>query len=673
MAMERQFSYHLGAYTLEPFARSLREGQQPVHLTGIPFQVLVYLIENRDRLVGRAELLDRFWEGRDVYEASLTKAIGAIRKALNDSKEQALFIETRYGEGYRYIGPCALQESETAPPESVVVAATPATASVELPLTEVQANTKTHTANDSLNGTSNSLQKGVVNGWLPPTVTTPPPLAISAPNARQPWRQWLLRTLVVAALLSTVIVLKLRQVTPELRSLAVLPLKNLSGDSALDYLSDGLTEHLINTLAKLNGLKVISHGSAFTFKGQAADPQEIGKKLGVTAILTGSVLKRGERLRVEVRLLSTADGRVLWASDTAERTLDDIFAVQDEIARHVVTGLKMDLSAEGERRLTQHYTKNTAVYQTSLKGDYFRNQRTPDGLKKAIAAYQQALALDPRYLPAYLGLASSYYMGIWYIPLDPQEATTQIRAALTKALEIDNSSSEAHIALAGSLWLQWDWSGCFREMTRAKELNPSFSDYGYAYQLLLVAGQPAEAVRWIKRSEELDPLSLLVSANVAEILYYARHYDEAIAQCQKTLGLDPNYAMAHTHLGLAYVQKGKHDEALAAFQKAIALSDRSPDLLGHLGHAYAAAGRRAEAQHVLAELNELSKHRHVPPYRLAEIYAALGEQNQSFAQLEQAYQAHAMHLCNLKVEPTLDPLRNDARFADLVRRVGLAR
>jgi TolB-like protein/DNA-binding winged helix-turn-helix (wHTH) protein len=667
MAMERQLSYQLGTYTLEHSARILRHEQQPVHLTGIPFQVLVYLIENRDRLVSRAELLDRFWEGRDVYEASLTKAVGAIRKALNDPKDQPLFIETRYGEGYRYIGPCVVREPELVLPEPSLAKVPLSGEPIELARTEVQLDIKPHSSNGTLNGTA--------NGWLhqPQTVAVQVPPVTPSANLQWGWRKWFIATLVITALLSTVFAIKLRLFAPQTRSLAVLPLKNLSGDPAQEYLSDGLTEHLINTLAKLEGLKVISRGSAFTFKGQAIDSQEAGKKLGVTAILTGSVLKLGERVRIEVRLVNTADGRVLWASDTSERTLGDIFAVQDEIARRVVAGLKIDLSAEGERRLAKRYTDNIEAYQASLKGDFFRNQRTPEGLKKAIESYQQAIALEPRYLPAYLGLASSYYMGIWYIPLEPQDATAKAKAAQLKALEIDDGSSEAHVALAGLRWLEWDWAGCFKEMTRVKELHPGFSDYGYAYQLLLVAGQPDEAVRWIKRSEELDPLSPLVSANVAEILYYARRYDEAIVQCHKTLGLDPNYAMAHTHLGLAYVQKGTSNEAIAEFQKAITLSARSPDLLGHLGHAYAAAGRREEALRVLAELMELSKQGHVPPYRLAEIHAALGNQDQAFAYLEQAYQAHAMHLCNLKVEPTLDPLRADARFTDLLRRVGLAR
>lgn len=649
--MVKERVYLLGEFLLDARQRRLSHNGQIIHLTNLPYQVLIYLIEHHDRLVTRDELLDRFWEGKDVYSDALRKCVSAIRKALGDRQENPRFIETRWAEGYRYIGPLVEQEVTTEPANAVTARA-PAT--------------KTRARED--------YSAIVTNGQTVP---------IARPTKSLRWRL----PLPAAAVLAIGFLMQLfaasafyrdtlhgaKTANTPIHSLAVLPLKNLSADPAQEYLSDGLTEHLINTLAKIEGLKVIARGSVFTFKEEKVDPQEVGKRLGVTAVLEGSMLKHGERVRVEVRLVNAWDGQVLWASDTSERTLGDILTLQDEIARHVVAGLKIDLSVEERKRLATRYTGNIEAYQASLKGDYFRTQRTPDGLKKAIESYQQAIAIDPHYPPAYLGLASSYYMGIWYIPLESLDAAAKAKWAAMKALEIDNTSSDAHVALAGILWLEWDWAGCLREMERVRELDPSFSDYGYAYQLLLVAGQPDEAVRWISRAEELDPLSPLVSANVAEILYYARRYDEAIAQCQKTLGLDPNYAMAHTHLGLAYVQKGRHNEAIAEFQKAITLSDRSPDLLARLAHAYAAAGRRQEAQQVLVELMELSKCRHVPPYRLAEIHAALGNRDQAFAYLEQAYQAHAMHLCNLKVEPTLDSLRADSHFADLLRRVGLPR
>jgi TolB-like protein/DNA-binding winged helix-turn-helix (wHTH) protein/Flp pilus assembly protein TadD len=643
--------YALGEYFLVPEQRLLSRNGELIHLSPKPFLVLLYLIEQRARVVSRHELLDRFWEGKEVYEDALRKCVGAIRKAFDDHSEKPRFIETRWAEGYRYIGPFAEQSLGN----GFHTTESEATRAAQVGSEAVQDSTSVNAPPAPLSATSEAPSQ--VSGFHRAVLVTIVGIMLA---------------LAVVALVFSLSRWGTRKKPEEpIRSVAVLPLKNLTQDPAQEYFSDGVTEHLINTLSKIEGLKVISRGSTFTFKGKEVDPREAGKKLGVATVLEGSVLKRGERVRVEVRLVSAEDGQVLWASDVSDRTLNDIFALQDEIARRTIAGLKIKLSADGERQLAKRYTDNVEAYQAGLKGDYFRNQRTPDGLKKAIESYQQALAKDPRYVPAYLGLVGSYYMGIWYIPLEPKEAAAKSKEAALKALELDNTSSAAHVVMAGLLLLDWNWAGCFREMQRAVELDPGFSDYGYAYQLLLYAGQFDEAVRWIKRAEALDPLSVLVSANVGEILYLARRHDEAIAQCQKTLTLDPNYALAHTHLGLAYVQKGKHEEGIAAFQKAITLSDRNPDLLGRLGHAYAAAGQREEAQQILKELRAIAKQHHVPPYRLAEIYAALGEKDQAFAHLDWAYQAHAMHLCNLKVEPTLDSLRTDPRFADLLRRVGL--
>jgi TolB-like protein/DNA-binding winged helix-turn-helix (wHTH) protein len=651
MAVGAQRRYVLGEYHLVPEQRLLSRNGDSIHLANKPFQVLLYLIEHRDRVVSRRELLDQFWEGKEVYEDTLRKCVSAIRKALNDNSENPRFIETRWAEGYRYNGPFAEQFSEGG-----------------FYLAEIEQGREE-------NNEAEAVQDSTLSKKSPTLV--PSPALPSSPPRNAP------RAALVAAVCGALVLAGV-ELAPSLNrlgarkkteapiySIAVLPLKNLTQDPAQEYLSDGMTEHLINTLSRIGGLKVIARGSAFTFKGKDVDPQEVGKQLGVAAVLEGSVLKHKERVRVEVRLLSAADGQVLWASDTADRLLADVFTLQDEIARHTVAGLRIKLSTEGERQLAKRYTNNVEAYQASLEGDYFLNQRTPDGTRKAIESYQRAIALDPRYFSAYFGLASSYYQGIWCIPLEPKEATAKAKAAQLKALEIDGTSSEAHIVRAGLLWLDWDWPGCFREINQARELEPSFSNYGYAYQLLLIANQPDAAVNWIKRAEELDPLSVMISANAGEILYFARRYDEAIAQCHKALGLDPNYAMAHTHLGRAYVQKGMYAEAITEYNKAITLSDRNPELVGNLGQAYAAAGRREEAQLVLAELNELAKRRYVSFYRLAEIYAALGQPDQAFAYLEKAYQARATHLCNLKVEPTLDSLRPDPRFADLLRRVGL--
>ena len=427
----------------------------------------------------------------------------------------------------------------------------------------------------------------------------------------------------------------------------------------------------INTLSRIQGLKVISRGSVFALKEKEIDPRQVGAKLGVGALLEGSVLKTGDRVRVNVRLVNAEDGRVLWASNTYDRPVGDIFTIQDEIARNTAAGLRLQLNGEDQKRLAKRYTDNIEAYNELLRGWYFWSQRTPSGLKKAIESYRRAGEIDARCAFAYAGLAGSYAMGIWYIPLEPREAMSKAKAAATRAVEIDPNLPEAHLAMAAVLSYDWDWSGAQREMEIARGLDPNFSDYGYAYTLLLSAGKPDEAVRWIRRSEELDPLSPLVGANVGQILYYARRYDEAIEQGRKTIDLDPNYAMAHAYLGQAYIQKRMYREAVEELQKAINLSERNPDVIAILGNAYAAAGDRKEAEKVINELIESSQRRYVPSYAVAAIYAELGRKDEAFAWLEKAYAERSPTLVDLKADPTLDALRSDPRYIDLLRRVGL--
>ncbi|HET8677272.1 MAG TPA: tetratricopeptide repeat protein, partial [Blastocatellia bacterium] len=456
----------------------------------------------------------------------------------------------------------------------------------------------------------------------------------------------------------------------QIRSIAVLPLKNLSADPADEYFSDGLTEHLINKLSRIQGLKVISRGSAFMFKGQVIDPREVGKKLGVAAVLEGSVIKNGERVRVNIRLVSADDGRVLWANDTYDRASGDIFAIQDEIARNTTAALQIKLSREGEQRLVKHDTDNVEAYHAYLKGEYFWSKRTPHGIRKAIESFQQAVQLDSRYAAAYTGLAASYGMGIWYVPFEPKEALDKAKEAALKAIEIDETYAGAHLAMGMIHQYEWKWAEAAKALARYFELDPYTTDYGYAYHLLSL-DRADEAIAWIQRSREHDPLSVMIAANAGEVLLYARRYDEAIAACQKALELDPNYAMAHTHLAQTYVQKGMYAEALAEFQQAITLSERNPALLARLGHAYAVAGRHQEAAQVLDELLKLSKRSYVPPYSIAQIYAGLGLEDEAFAWLEKAYRERSTYLGNLRSEHTLDSLRSDPRFQDLLRRVGL--
>ena len=648
----------LGDYWLEPDKQRLSHDGESIKLPKRPFQVLLHLIEHRERFVSRPELLDRFWDGKDVYDDALRKCIGTIRNALADHSDQPTFVETRWGVGYRYIGPI---EEQLVRDETAIVEIEK-TRGMRIVVEEEEINDETERSKQA----AANLQHSRV--WsLPASRPYSKSMAIALPV--------LAVSIIAFAIIGYSYHRRLNPTEtqpPPIRSIAVLPLRNLSPDPASEYFADGITENLINTLSRIEGLKVISRGSTFAFQGKEVQPREAREKLGVGALLEGSVLKSGEKVRVDVRLVSTEDGRVLWASNTYDRPVGDIFTIQEEIARNAAAGLRLELSGGDQKRLAKRYTDNVEAYQELLRGWYFWSQRTPTGLKKAIAAYQRATEKDPHCALAYAGLAGSYAMGVWYIPLEPKEAMSKAKAAAIRAVETDPNLSEAHLAMSHVLGYEWNWTGSEQEMERARELDPNFSSYGYAYTLLLSANKPDEAVRWIKRSEELDPLSPLVSANVGQILYFARRYDEAIEQCRKTLELDPNYAMAHAYLSQAYIQKGMYRQAIDEIQKAINLSEQNPEVIAILGYANAAAGNRNEAERVLGELTESSKHRYVPSYSVAEIYGQLGLNDEAFAWLEKAYRERAPHFVDLKVDPVLDPLRSDPRFAELLRHTGLS-
>ena len=445
----------------------------------------------------------------------------------------------------------------------------------------------------------------------------------------------------------------------------------LTGDPANEYFSDGVTESLLTSLSKIDGLKVISRGSVFRFKGQEVDPREVGKQLNVAAVLEGSVRRDENSVRVAVRLVSAEDGRVLWASETYERTLRDIFALQDEIARQVTTGLRFKLSGENAQQLTRRYTDNVEAYQLYLKGRFFWNKRTQEGLRKGIEYFEQAIKLDPSYALAYAGLADSYnVMGSLGL-IKPQEEYAKVEAAACKALEIDETLSEAHTALAWVRFQQWDWTGAEAEFKRAIELNPNYATAHQWYAEYLTAmARFDEALAEIGRAQQIDPTSLVINTIVAQTYLNARQYDEAIEQCHKTLELDPSFELAYIYLGNAYIEKGMYEEALAEYQKAKQL-EGTPAMLALTGITYARSGNREGARRALHELMAVSKQKYDPSFNIARIYANLGDRDEAFKWLEKLFDERSGALIFLKVDPQLDKLRTDPRFTDLVRRVGL--
>jgi eukaryotic-like serine/threonine-protein kinase len=453
-------------------------------------------------------------------------------------------------------------------------------------------------------------------------------------------------------------------------SVAILPFVNESADPAAEYLGDGITESLIYSLSQLTDLKVRPRNSVFRYKGKDLDPKQVGREIDVRAVVMGRINQRGDGLVINAELVDARDNSVLWGA-SYNRKLADIIAVQEEITRQISEKLRSSLSADEKKRLAKRYTENTEAYQLYLKGRYHTAKETRDEIEKGIASFHQALDVDPNYALAYAGLADAFATSTWY--LSPKEAMPKAKAAALKALEIDERLAEAHASLGVvKMSFDWDWAGAEREFKRAVELNrglaPAHRWYG---ELLIQIGNPDQAIAEMKRAVELDPVSLVVTNDLGLAYLYARNYDQAIDQYRKSIDMDPSFVASHILLGRAYVNKAMYQEALGEFQKARQIDD-GPDILADMGRCYAVSGNRGEAEKILAELKQLSARAAVSPYYFAIVYTGLGDKDQAFVWLDKAYEARSGSLGWIKLNPTFDALRSDPRFADLLRRIGLA-
>jgi serine/threonine protein kinase/tetratricopeptide (TPR) repeat protein len=460
--------------------------------------------------------------------------------------------------------------------------------------------------------------------------------------------------------------------TDRIDSIVVLPLENRSDDPEADYISDGITESINNSLARLPSLKVVPHSLAYRYKGKTMDVKKIGEALGVQSILTGRVAQRGDELTVGVELDDVRNGTQLWGQQY-NRKLGDLLAVQNDIAREVSQRLRLQLSAADQKNLRKGSTDNPEAYQLYLKGKYYTNKLSKDGFAKGIVYFNQAIAIDPNYGLAYSGLAYNYINQVdWF--MRPNEAGPRARDAANKALAIDESDADGHVSRAiVAHWYEWDWATAEREFKRAIELNPNDSEaHGFYSWFLAPMGRKDEAIAEARRSQQLDPLSSLANFIVGSALVFTRQWDPAIEQLRSGKELDPTFWFAPSFLGRAYEQKGRLPEAIAEFQRALELEKGNPEIWANLGHAYALTGNRAKAQKVIDHLKELSAGNYVAPFNFAVIYAGLGEKEQAFAWLNRAYADRSYYIAvYLTTDARLDGLRSDPRFADLQRRVGL--
>jgi TolB-like protein/DNA-binding winged helix-turn-helix (wHTH) protein/Flp pilus assembly protein TadD len=636
--------YILGDYSIYPDSRQFDCKGMPIHLQGRPFQVLLYLIENRNRAISRAELLNLFWEGKDVYDLALTKCMGAIRKALGDSTDYPHFIETLYGGGYRYIGPF---EEQVALGEY------------------------------SANGIEKVSGLRIVTGEeSSANASSKRETAASARQTVWPWSKLSARTtllgLILAALAITGAMLGyvlrpgVEVDAKPIDFIAVLPLRNLTGDPAQQYFSDGLTESLITELSRIDGLKIVSRGATFAFKGEKVDPQEVGRRLGVAALLEGSVQMSGERVRVDVRLVRTHDGQVLWAGNSYDRSLGDIFVIQDEIRSSVAGSLSLALRGEGDwpgRKKRQ--TSSVEAHQAYLKGRYHWYKRSGENLHQAIEQFEQAILKDPEFALAYAGLAETYAVMESNSIVPPGTATPKARLYANKALELDNTLASAYAALGLAENCEWKWQESVQMFKQALQLNPNcVTALHWQATTLMTLGRFEEAEIELKQAQELDLLSLPIAISLWENYFYSRQIDRCLAQAETMIALFPDNKAMYWRLGLSYMQKGMYEEALDAVSK-------SNDTGGMRALVLAFAGRRGEARQWVERIVASSKNPN-DPFFIAVLYSALGEKEEAFSWLEKSHASRQANLVSLNIDPVFDPLRSDPRFDRLIQRVGLA-
>ncbi|MEK6337137.1 MAG: protein kinase [Acidobacteriota bacterium] len=471
----------------------------------------------------------------------------------------------------------------------------------------------------------------------------------------------------VGGIVALVAYLRTRTSPAAIESIAVLPFVNTSGDPTADYLSDGITESLINNFSQFSGLRVVPRSTVFRYKGQQIDPQEIGRKLGVHAVLTGRIVQHGDTINVQTELIDVDRNSQLWG-EQYNRKLADIQAVQGEIAAQILERLRLRLSNE-DKQNPKRYSPPPEAYQAYLKGRYYFFQHKEDSYQKAIDSFNQAIRLAPNYARAYAGLASTYTeISSGYIP--PTEAMPKAKEAVNRALALDSSLPEAHVALAEVYWWgDWNFPAAEQELKQAIQLSPNDPMIHVEYANFLARlGRAEEAMTFANKALQMDSISPFVNGNLASVLYFTRQSDRLLEQANKMLEMDPNSTVAHIWIGRAFMQKKDFEKAIPELRKAV--DPQSGDGLAQLGYSLAMAGRKTEALKVISDLEALSARRYSSPVRVACVYVGLGEKERTFEWLEKGYTGRSDHLTRLKTEPMFDSLREDQRFIDLLRRIG---
>ena len=632
-----------GTYEVSLHSGEVRKAGLRIRVQQQPLKLLEILLERPGEVVTREELRSRVWSDESFgdFDQAVNIAIGKLRSALGDSAENPRFIETLPKRGYRFIADVSVVDADARPkgPES---------AAGDLPGQERKTEPEPRAQDAGL--------------ALAPKRRLRPVLRVISASA-----------LVLSLLIIFVLLFRSRGRAPTgIRSLAVLPLENLSADASQNYFADGMTDELITDLAQISALRVISRTSVMVYKGARKPLPQIARELNVDAVVEGTVLRSGDQVRITAQLIEASTDKHLW-SQSYEGELRDTLALQNKVARAIADQIRINLTPQEQAALKNVKVVNPQAYESFLKGRYFWNKRTADGLKVALAYFNQAIEEDPKYAEAYSGLADTYaLLGDWqYAVMTPKEAFPKAKAAAINAVELDSTLGEAHNSLAFVLdGFDWDFNSAGNEFRRAIELNPGYATahHWYAWHLSLL-GRYDEAIAEMRKAENLDPLSLIINADLAELLVLAHSYDESIQQSRKTIEMDPNFALAHNQLAQAYLQKHMYAEAVAELQKAVQISGGSPTCIANLARVYVVSGKRSEALELLSELKKRSNPGYSNASEIAIVYASLGDNNQAMNWLEKGYEERFNP--GVLLRPGFDPLRSDSRFQSLVHRIGL--
>jgi len=656
-------------FELDLHPRRLRRGSHALKLERIPFEILLLLLEHRDEIVTRDQIVSRVW-GEAAFldtDNSIRGAIRKLRQVLKDDAETPRFIQTVTGQGYRFI-------ALVIAPKEAIVASEPAASAV--PTSD----------RDFVSELDDWMQARRLR-LVEPDQERTPEKATDAGSAHGPGNRndhrWLFVgavALLSAAFLLTFLVVRgwRRASNPPPHSqgkivLAVLPFENLSRDPDQEFFSDGLTEEMIAQVGKLNRdrLTVVARSSVAKYKGSNLAAKEIGKELKADYLVQGSVRRSSDRVRITVQLIQAQNQTDLW-TESYDRELKDLLAVQDSVVQSIASEIHIALTDEQEKRLAAPRQISPEAYEAYLKGRYYWNKRTGESMQKAEQYFEQAIDNDATYAAAYSGLADCNSGLAWHGFKSPAEALPKAYAAARKALEINPESAEAHASLGIAMSHRWDWTGAEAEFRRALQLDPQYANAHHFYgDYLSIRSRHGEAIAEAKRALELDPLNLMISTWVGFRYYMARDYSRAIDRNRNSVELDPNFAAAHLLLGKDYVEAGLHSEAVNELKKAADLSGDSPLYTAQLASALAAGGRNGDALRIAHQLETISKKRYVSPYGLAQIYAASNKKGDTFKWLQAAYEDHAVWMGYLASDPIFDRYRSDERFKDLLRRVGL--